>query len=129
MGGKKKQRAFHFSVSQSSFSSRRNHHLGKASPENTVGKGRKERRTPLVCPTREILGAWLKERAGEPLDPLFPTVTGGHLSCDAVERRLAHHVNFATASCPSLKEKRVTMHPPPPTPPPCACSWRETTSP
>ncbi len=77
---------------------------------HTVGKGRKERRTPLVCPTREILGAWLKERAGEPLDPLFPTVTGGHLSCDAVERRLAHHVNFATASCPSLKEKRVTMH-------------------
>jgi len=31
---------------------------------HTVGKGRKERRTPLVPATRAILNAWLGERAG-----------------------------------------------------------------
>ena len=56
---------------------------------HTVGKGRKERRTPLVPPTKAILKAWLRERPGAPTDPLFPTITGGRLSRDAIERRLA----------------------------------------
>jgi site-specific recombinase XerD len=77
---------------------------------HTVGKGRKERRTPLVPATRAILKAWLAERPGGPCDPLFPTITGTHLSRDAIERRLAHHVTLASASCPSIKAKRVTMH-------------------
>jgi site-specific recombinase XerD len=77
---------------------------------HTVGKGRKERRTPLVPTTRAVLKAWLGERPGAPRDPLFPTITGKHLSRDAIERRLAHHVAQASASCPSIKAKRVTMH-------------------
>lgn len=77
---------------------------------HTVGKGRKERRTPLVSPTRTVLKAWLGERPGEPCDPLFPTTTGKRLSRDAIERRLAHHVSLASTSCPSIKTKRVTMH-------------------
>ena len=44
---------------------------------HTLGKGRKERRTPLIPTTRAILKAWLTERAGAPDDPLFPTSTGG----------------------------------------------------
>jgi site-specific recombinase XerD len=77
---------------------------------HTIGKGRKERRTPLVPPTRTALKAWLKERAGAPGDPLFPTNTGKHLSRDAIERRLARHLTVAATNCPSLKRKRVTMH-------------------
>ena len=77
---------------------------------HTLGKGRKERRTPLVAATRAVLKSWLAERQGSPADPLFPTTTGRRLSRDAVEHRLAHHVAIATVSCPSLRAKRVTMH-------------------
>ena len=77
---------------------------------HTVGKGRKERRTPLVPPTRAILKAWLGERAGVPNDPLFPTTRGGRLSPDAIERRLAHHVALAATTCPSIATKTITTH-------------------
>jgi integrase/recombinase XerD len=77
---------------------------------HTLGKGRKERRTPLTPATRKALGAWLRERAGAPDDPLFPTITGKRLSRDAIERRLAIHLKAAAASCASIASKRVTMH-------------------
>jgi len=76
----------------------------------TLGKGRKERRTPLIPATRKVMAAWIGERAGAPDDPLFPTITGRRLSRDAVERRLAIHLEKAAGSCPSLGTKRVTMH-------------------
>jgi integrase/recombinase XerD len=84
--------------------------LGVGANVHTLGKGRKERHTPLVRATRAILVAWLSERDGEPADPLFPTVTGGHLSRDAIERRLTHHLAVAAKTCPSLRAKHVTMH-------------------
>jgi site-specific recombinase XerD len=84
--------------------------FGRGANVHTLGKGRKERRTPLVQSTVEILEAFLNERAGAPGDPLFATSTGRRLSRDAVEHRLAHHVELAEASCPSIKTKRVTMH-------------------
>ena len=84
--------------------------LGRGANVHTLGKGRKERRTPLVPSTIRVLEAWLHERGGHPTDPLFPTSTGRCLSRDAVERRLAHHVTLAGTSCPSITAKRVTMH-------------------
>lgn len=77
---------------------------------HTVGKGRKERRTPLVPATRAILKSWLAERAGAPSDPLFPTTTGRRLSPDAIERRLAHHLALAATASPAIGTKRITMH-------------------
>jgi len=77
---------------------------------HTLGKGRKHRRTPLTSATKKVMEAWIKERAGAPDDPLFPTITGRRLSRDAVERRLAIHLEKAAESCPSLGTKRVTMH-------------------
>jgi integrase/recombinase XerD len=77
---------------------------------HTVGKGRKERRTPLLPATKTVLRAWLGERPGAPGDPLFPTRTSTRLSRDAIERRLAHHLALARTACLSLRAKRVTMH-------------------
>ena len=77
---------------------------------HTIGKGRKERRTPLTPATRSVLKTWLDERAGAPDDPLFPTTTGKRLSRDAIERRLAIHLKTAAGTCPSITTKHVTTH-------------------
>ena len=84
--------------------------LGAGANVHTVGKGRKERRTPLLPATKTVLKAWLGEQPGAPGDPLFPTRTGTRLSRDAIERRLARHLALARTTCPSLRTKRVTMH-------------------
>ena len=74
----------------------------------TVGKGRKERATPLIASTVAVLKAWLAGQPGTGADPLFPTTTGRHLSRDAIERRLAVCVSKAGQHCPSITAKRVT---------------------
>ena len=77
---------------------------------HTIGKGRKERRTPLIPTTKAVLKAWLAELGGDPNEPLFPSTTGKHLSRDAIEHRLARHLDTAAQKCPSLQAKTVTMH-------------------
>lgn len=77
---------------------------------HTIGKGRKERRTPLTPPTRAVLKAWLAELGGQPSQPLFPSTTGKHLSRDAIEHRLARHLDAARQESPSLAAKKVTLH-------------------
>lgn len=57
-----------------------------------------------------MLKAWLHERAGAPDQPLFPTRTGTRLSRDAIEHRLAIHLQAAARDCPSLAAKHITMH-------------------
>jgi site-specific recombinase XerD len=52
----------------------------------------------------------LDTRARWPADPLFPTRTGTPLTRDAVEHRLAKHLETATRDCPTLRSKRVSMH-------------------
>ncbi|HEU5416340.1 MAG TPA: tyrosine-type recombinase/integrase [Streptosporangiaceae bacterium] len=85
-------------------------HLGSGPHVSCHGKGRKERITPLTKNTIAVLRSWLAERHGEPEQPLFPNRTGGQLSRDAVEKRLARHVTAACGDCPSLKAKNVTAH-------------------
>lgn len=74
------------------------------------GKGRKERSTPLRRETIAVLQAWLKERGGGADDPLFPTIRGGKLSRDALERLVRRHVATAANRRPSLAVKRVSPH-------------------
>jgi len=85
-------------------------HLGIGAHVSCLGKGRKQRITPLTKQTVAALRAWLAERAGKPDHPLFPTRTGRTLSRDAIERRLAKHAATATAACPSLAAKKITPH-------------------
>jgi site-specific recombinase XerD len=75
-----------------------------------VGKGRKERATPLTGLTVAVLRPWLAEHTGSPDSPLFPTRTGTRLSHDAIEHRLTSHVATARTTCPTLNDKHVTMH-------------------
>jgi integrase/recombinase XerD len=84
--------------------------LGAGAHVHCLGKGRKERATPLTTLTVAVLRGWLAEHAGSPHDPLFPTRTGAQLSRDAVEHRLAQHFATARLACPSLSSKHVTMH-------------------
>ena len=85
-------------------------HLGTGAHVSCTGKGRKQRITPLTATTVTVLRTWLAERGGQPGQPLFPTRTGGQLSRDAIEHRLARHTAAAAAHCPSLNAKTVTMH-------------------
>lgn len=75
-----------------------------------VGKGRKERCTPLTGEAVLVLRAWLTETAGPPDTPLFPSRRGGHLSRDAVERLVTKHVAGAGVTCRTLRSKHVTPH-------------------
>ncbi|HEX2809164.1 MAG TPA: tyrosine-type recombinase/integrase, partial [Kineosporiaceae bacterium] len=84
--------------------------LGAGAHVRCTGKGRKERATPLTRPTARLLAGWLRERAGQPTDPLFPARTGGRLSTDAISDLLAKHVASAARRCPSLTAKHVTPH-------------------
>ncbi len=84
--------------------------LGVGAHVTCVGKGRKQRITPLTKQTVAVLRVWLAERSGRPDQPLFPSRTGGPLSRDAIEHRIAKHVGTATQACASLQAKTITAH-------------------
>jgi len=85
-------------------------HLGVGAHVSCLGKGRKQRITPLTSGVVDILKAWLAERQGQPADPLFPTRRGTALTRDGLERRLAAHTATAVRTCPTLTEKNVSPH-------------------
>ena len=74
------------------------------------GKRRKKRSMPLTTETVTVLREWLRERQGEPGDPLFPTRRGRPLTTDAIASRVTKHAATAIARCPSLANKHVTPH-------------------
>lgn len=75
-----------------------------------IGKGRKERCTPLTKQTVAILRAWMREAQPQNTDALFPTAQGGALSSDAVQHLLRKYVINIRQTCASLKHKRVSPH-------------------
>lgn len=84
--------------------------LGAGAHVNCLGKGRKQRITPLTSTTTEVLRTWLTEHRGLPTDPLFPTRHNTPMSRDAVERRLATHAATAARREPTLAEKKISPH-------------------
>jgi site-specific recombinase XerD len=84
--------------------------LGAGAHVRCVGKGRKERCTPLTTLAQRALQAWLKEPTRKGATALFPNVHGGRLSPDSVQALLAKHVRSASANCPSLASKQVSPH-------------------
>jgi site-specific recombinase XerD len=85
-------------------------HLGTGAHVRCVGKGRKERCTPLTKYTRLALQTWINEPQRGGAGTLFPNLHGGRLSADSVQALLAKYVRVASTSCPSLASKRVSPH-------------------
>jgi site-specific recombinase XerD len=84
--------------------------LGAGAHVRCVGKGRKERCTPLRKDCVKFLRTWLRERNSEADTPVFVSNRGGTLSRDAVERIVRKHTAAAAKQCDSLRAKKVTPH-------------------
>ncbi len=84
--------------------------LDTGSHVRVIGKGRKERCTPLSKATRAVLAAWLREPTRALNQPVFPIARGGPLSAHGVHYLLAKHVAIAGKHCTSLTRKRVSPH-------------------
>jgi site-specific recombinase XerD len=84
--------------------------LGTGAHVRVIGKGRKERCTPLAKSTVAVLNAWLREPQRGDGGVLFPNAKGERLSVHGVQYLLSKHAANAAKACPSLKGKRVTVH-------------------
>jgi integrase/recombinase XerD len=84
--------------------------LGTGAHIRCEGKGRKQRSTPLRRDTINTIEAWLRERAGDDDEPVFPTIRGDRLSRDAVEHIVRKYTLAASKACASLNRKRVSPH-------------------
>ncbi len=83
---------------------------GAGAHVHVLGKGRKERCTPLTKQTAAVLQAWLKEPARGDGQIVFPNRQGGRMSNDGLQYLLAQHAKMARQDCPSLTNKRVSPH-------------------
>jgi len=84
--------------------------LGAGAHVRLIGKGRKERCTPIARSTLAVLRAWLREPQRGDGHVLFPNAKGRRLSVHGVQYLLNKHRVTASNLCPSLKHKRVTVH-------------------
>lgn len=84
--------------------------LGTGAYLTCVGKGRKQRSTPLTVETAHIVEQWLTEQQNDHDAPLFPGPTGGPLTTDAVRRIVQRHATAAADTHPSIAAKHVTPH-------------------
>src|ERR1700730_3434082 len=84
--------------------------LGTGAHVRVIGKGRKERCTPIARSTRAVLKAWLREPQRGDGTVLFPSERGERLSVHGVQYLLNKHRKTACEDCPSLEQKRVTVH-------------------
>ena len=75
-----------------------------------LGKGRKERATPLTSQSTQVLRSRLDERGGTVADPVFSTTPGGALSRYGVAAIVERHAASAAAGCPSIASKTVSPH-------------------
>ena len=83
--------------------------FGAGAHVRVIGKGRKERCTPIARSIVAVLKAWLRERQrGD--GHVFPNAQGERLSVHGVQYLLNKHRAVASVACPSLKQKRVTVH-------------------
>lgn len=84
--------------------------FGTGAHVRVIGKGRKERCVPLAKPTVAVLKTWLREPPRGDGQMLFPNARGTRLSPDGIHYLLVRHAKAAARLCPSLQDKRVTVH-------------------
>lgn len=83
---------------------------GAGAHVHVLGKGRKERCTPMTKQTAAVMQAWLKEPPRGDGQIVFPNRQGGRMSSDGIQYLLAQHVRTAKETCSSLENKRVSPH-------------------
>jgi site-specific recombinase XerD len=79
--------------------------LGPSAHVRCMGKGRKERATPIRKGSVKLVRNWLAERRGKTDDPLFISNRDARLSRDAIEGIVRRHVETASKTCRSLRTK------------------------
>jgi site-specific recombinase XerD len=97
-------------VSEITTATRENVVLGTGSHVRVIGKGRKERSTPLAKSTAAVLKTWLRETSRGDGHLLFPNAKGERLSVHGVQHMLNKHAANAAKTCPSLEGKRIGVH-------------------
>ncbi len=85
-------------------------HLGTGPHVACTGKGRRQRITPLTRATVDNMKGLPRRTRHPPWHSPVQRPQGLPLSRDALEHRLAKHLATATATCPSLAAKHITMH-------------------
>jgi len=84
--------------------------LGASAYVRCIGKGRKERCTPLTKNTVKLLKVWMSECFGNEHDPLFVTINKTKMSSDSIQYLVAKYTKIASKKCESLSKKRVSPH-------------------
>lgn len=84
--------------------------LGTGAHVRCQGKGRKERCTPMTHATARTVAAWRHQFESRADAPLFPSLRGGQLSSDAVQRLVTKYLIIARQQAASLRDKKVTPH-------------------
>jgi site-specific recombinase XerD len=84
--------------------------LGAGAHVRVIGKGRKERCTRIAKSTLAVLKSWLREPQRGSDQVLFPSAVGKRLTVHGVQYILNKHRMTAAQNCPSLSQKRVTVH-------------------
>lgn len=85
-------------------------HLGAGPHVRCLGKGRKERCTPLTKQTVAALASWLRQIPAGDDQYVFIGIRGKPLSSDGVQYLLHKHLAGARKRCPSLGRKRISPH-------------------
>ena len=85
-------------------------YLEEAPHIECLGKGRKNRSTPLLKETIKCLFLWVKEVNSSPSDMVFPTIHGCKMSPDSVQYMLKKYTKTAAQRCNSLISKKITPH-------------------
>lgn len=84
--------------------------LGAGAYVYVIGKGRKERYTPLAKETVMALKSWMAELGASTETFVFPSLRGKSMSNDGIQYLLTKHCKKAAELCPSLENKRVAPH-------------------
>lgn len=84
--------------------------FGTGAHVRVIGKGRKERRTPLAKLTAAVVTAWMREPKRGNAQILLPNARGDRLSIYGVQYLLNKHRAIAAKACPSLAGKRIGVY-------------------
>jgi len=84
--------------------------LGSSSHVRCVGKGRKERVTPITKKTASIIKSWFNENKPNNENLVFTNARKGKLSRDGFRYILKKHIKRASNNCVTLKRKSISPH-------------------